>query len=266
MAIAILTGGFASAAAQINTGVWDGISPHAVVCFESIISSVDATQNPGTSGLLLDYMTTTFYEMPLPGGTITAQVNGKISYVGLGPGTWQSSGATIEVYVTDLDLNRILVGESSAQATNSPLLFTFEEVEAVQVEVVIVLSVGPLTMTVLTAGPRLDMPKVPDVGYMPGFLNNLDEVTDSQTESNAFGVSRTVARGWEEMAPFSDLEMQFIRAEIPALINHKGKPLFFNWNVEEYPLEVIFGRFSLSTITYNNVLHGGMTLTIKGVI
>jgi hypothetical protein len=266
MPIAMLTHGFASSPAQATGGVWDGKSPHSVICFDSIISSLNATVNPNDVELLLDLMTTTFWEMPMPGGTISATVAGKISYVGLGPGSWNSSGATIEVYVTSSTATRTLVGEASARPSHSPLLFTFDEIDAVLVEIVIVLSVGPLSMTVLTAGPRIDLPKTPDVGYMPGFLNNLDEVTDSETEGNAFGVSRTVPRGWEENAPYSDLEMAWIREKIPPLIAHKGSPLFFAWNVEEYPYEIIFGRFDLAAITYNNVLHGGINLTVRGVI
>lgn len=265
MAINILTHGFSSGVPS-TAGSWDGISAHSIICYESIITGINSDVNPNEVGLLLDLMTTTFWQMPSPGGTITAAVNGKISYVGLGPGTWHTSNANIKVYVTTDTLARILVGEVGAPDDHKPLLFAFEEVTAVLVEIEITTNGESLSMSILTAGPRLDMPKTPDVGYMPGFLNNLDEVTDSETEGNAFGVSRVLSRGWEEAAPWSDLEMNFIRNNIPPLIAHKGKPLFFAWNIEQYPQEIIFGRFNLATITYNNVLHGGLNLTVRGIL
>ncbi len=267
MDIAVLTHGFASAAASQQSGIWDGITAHSVICFNSVLPELTSDHNAQTVNLLRDDMTTTFWDMTAAAATITAQVGGiAMDWVGLGPGNWQSAGANVQVWITDLALGRVLVGESVSQPDFKPLLFTFEKRDVITVEIVITKVGTDLSMTVLSGGARIDMPKTPDVGYMPGFLNNLDEVTDSATEGNAFGVSRVVPRGWEENAPFSDLEMKFIRDYIPALIAHKGKPIFFNWNVEEYPLEVIFGRFDLAAITYNNVLHGGISLNIRGVL
>ena len=250
---------------------WDGTSPRAVIALDNVIGTYQATSNNETSIFLGDFLTTTQYSTVGGSFSITGffDETEQIDFIAIGSGNWVDAQAIVTVEYRGTSGSYFEVGAFSFtnRANNQPVLITFSPSFAIGVRISVNKPGGlPIEITTLTAGKLINFPKVPDVGHQPAIVNSLNEITDSATEGNAFGPARVNARGNEEIAPFSDLAFTWIKSEIPRLIDWQGKPIFFAWNIDDAPTEVICGRWELSPISYGSVLHGGVNLVVRGLV
>lgn len=248
--------------------LWNGQDSHSVICIGNVIETYSSSTISADIEFLSDFLTTTFYVFSTTAATLTGTFSAQeCDFIAVGPSNFDEAQLTISAQIL-VGTGWVTVGEVSytdGLKDNSPGVFTFDKQSITSVRIVITGAGGiERRISLLTAGLRVDMPCLPDVGFTPGFLNTLDEITDPTTEGNAFGPSRVLPRGTEEIAPFSDLSFVFFRQEWPRLLSWRGYPIYFVQNAEEYPSESIFGRWTFTPLSYSSVNAGGVTLTVTG--
>ena len=104
-----------------------------------------------------------------------------------------------------------------------------------------------------------------DLGTQIAQQNSRDTVNRSITQSNGFGPVSVIKRGFQQVMIFSDIEMDDLRQLIPTLGERRGASIWILWDPGNYPLECVFGPLEWSDVAYTNVLHGDLTLTVRGL-
>lgn len=110
----------------------------------------------------------------------------------------------------------------------------------------------------------------PDVGFTPGYTNNIDEVKPFQTESGQFIISRRIEKGFRQKGSFSFLDWEGdnrFDQEYVAYMNHvkDSKPFFMKWDVTNN--QAFYGQQdprSLQAPRYDTATTGTFNFDIVG--
>jgi hypothetical protein len=235
---------------------WDNALARAV-----ITASNDQASTPN----LFDYMTTSFWNAGA--GTVTVDIvlpaSEAIDCCAIAAGDWATAGTTIEVY-SDAGVTK--VGEVSGLKDNQPYMFSFDSV-IISVMQVKFISSGDLNVGQVLMGESLKFPVNASIGLQLGKFNNEDLITSQKTENNAFGSNSTVARNRTTIAPFNSIPIDWLNTSWVEFSDaHKGKPVWFNWNVVDRPNDATFGHWSTNKAKYTSSFFSSIDLTIKGVV
>lgn len=227
----------------------------------TVVSAIDNSNLPN----IHDYTTTSFWSAG--SGTVDIDITlgaaEDIDCCAIAAGNWAAAGTVIEVY-SDAGVTK--VGEISGLKDGQPHLFNFDSV-FISVMRIRFISSNSLSVGQVLFGETLKFPTCANIGLQLGQFNNKDKVIGQKTENNAFGSNSIVARGRDTIAPYSLVPISWVRSDwIPFSDNHRGKPIWFSWNILDNPEDAIFGRWSTDSISFSKSTFSDIKLTVKGQI
>lgn len=240
---------------------------NAVIAWDNALSRsvITASNGQDTTPNLFDYMTTSYFDAGA--GVVTVDIvlpiAENIDCCAVAAGNWASAGTTIEIY-TDEGITK--VAEASGLKDNQPYLFNFDPVVITTMQIKF-LSTNALSVGLVLFGESLKFPVNASVGLQLGQFNNDDEVVSQKTENNAFGANSVVARSRTTVSPFKLIPISWVESSwVEFSDSHKGKPIWFNWNVVDRPNDSTFGHWSASKAKYDSSFLSSIDLTVKGVV
>lgn len=253
-----------------NTGVGTA-QERTAIAYENLLTSSSnytLSANSSDGAFLIDGMTTTSW--PTISGSTSIVMNSspiagtEIDCIAFAPSNWKAASCGVKIDIETASGTETIFNGSGFR-DNAPIMFVFDARTPIEITITLTTS-DILYLTGLFVGNCLRFPCGVSVGYQPGRWSSDDKINTFKTESNAFGQSTVFARGMTESATLENLPQEFMNDEWRYFIdNAKGKQIWFSWNFVDYPLEVMYGSWSVNKPSYDSSTYSSVNLTIQGL-
>lgn len=227
--------------------------------------------NPELYDAVRDNMTNIFYQPSSVNTDFSIQAvfdnPEDINWIGVAAGNWATAEATINVYTNDPVGGTILQGQVTGLRDGDPFMWVFDTVLGADLVSINIVSNGNIKIGEVGCGKTLDLPCLPSLGMEWGRYNNLDEIIGRKTENDLFASASVLPRARRFAGNYELTPIDWIRTDwVPFSDTHKGKLVWFMWDVFAHPFDVAFGHWNAGVIAYDRSTYANINLEIMGDI